>query len=131
MSYTTVNFDGGSNTVVNQQGNTWNYFRIDVPTNTLGWDVRLVNVSTSSAPRLVIRRDLLPSSLTTGPWGTPSIQTNCPTTTQWAAGADWTRRTFAANGVTSEDGRILAMGMGQPLEPGTYYIGVINNIGTN
>jgi len=96
LSVVGANFDGGSITVTNQTANTWRYFRIDVPTNALGWDVRLSDVSTSSLPKLVVRRDILPNSLTTGPWGTPSLFTNWPTTNQWAAGSDWSRRSSSA-----------------------------------
>jgi hypothetical protein len=131
LSVIPVSFDGGSVVITNQTPNTWRYFRVDIPTNILGWDIRLSNVATSALPKLVVRRDILPSSLTTGPWGTPSITTNWPTTNQWGAGLDWTRRSFTADGSILEDGRILAMGMGQPLEPGTYYIGVINSTGPN
>jgi len=130
ISYTDVAFDGGCVVVTNHPANTWRYYQIEVPTNALGWDLRLANVI-SGAPKLVVRRDLLPNALTTTPWGTPSIVTNWPTTNQWAAGSDWTRRTTSADGLVNEDGRILAMGMGQPLEPGTYYVGVINSAGTN
>lgn len=128
-SYTPVEFDGGIATVTNQPAGTWSFFRIHVPTNALGWDVRLINV-TSGLPRLVVRRELLPAALSTTPWSNPSVATNWPPTNSWAAGADWTRRTSSADNSVNEDGRILAMGMGQPLEPGIYYIGVINSSGT-
>jgi hypothetical protein len=130
LNFTPLALDGGSSVVTNQASGTWRYFRVDVPSDTLGWDLRLVNV-TSGFPRIVVRRDILPNSLTTGPWTLPYISTNWPTTNQWAAGADWTKRTFTSDNLTNEDGRILAMGMGQPLEPGRYFIGVINNTGTN
>jgi hypothetical protein len=129
LNYGVVDFDGGSMSVTNQPSGSWQYFRVDVPTNVLGWDVRLANVS-SGLPRMVVRRDLLPNALTTGPWGSPSIATSWPSTNEWAATADWTRRSSSADGTTVEDGRILAMGMGQPLEAGTYYIGVINASGS-
>src|SRR5262249_58557128 len=57
--------------------------------------------------------------------------TTWPSGSQWAAGSDWTRRQFSADGITNEDGRILSMAVGRPLEPGTYYIGVLNSTGTN
>src|SRR5881394_1688637 len=46
-----------------------------------------------------------------------------------AASADWTGYSSAANG-TNESGHVLAMGMGNPLEPGNYYIGVLNGNGS-
>lgn len=42
------------------------------------------------------------------------------------AAEDWTLRELSSTGVEDESGRLLAMGMGQPLEAGTYYIGVYN-----
>jgi len=130
LSYVDVAFDGGSAAVTNHAPNTWRYYKVEVPPGIEGWDVRLANVI-SGSPKLVVRRDTLPAALTTGPWSSPGTVTNWLTTNQWAAGADWTRRTSSANGVTNEDGRILAMGMGQPLEPGTYWIGVYGAAGTN
>ena len=129
-TFATVNFDGEAFVVTNHIANTWRYYRVDVPTNALGWDIRLANVI-AGAPKMVMRRDILPNGLTTGPWSSPGVVANWPTTNQWAPASDWTRRTAAADGVTIEDNRILAMGMGQPLEPGTYYIGVINTAGTS
>ncbi len=92
----------------------------------LGWDVRLVNV-TGGSPRVVVCREKFPVDLT----GTIAINaTNWANGAQWAAAADWTKRPLSADG-TNEDGRILAMGVGRPLEAGTYYIGVLNSTGTN
>ena len=122
-------FDG-SRPVVNQAAGTWRYFRVVVPADAQGWDLRLTDVL-AGLPRLVVRRDLLPSSLSTSGWGTPAVATSWPTGNPWAAGADWTRRTSSADNLINEDGRILAMGMGQPLEPGIYHVGVINSAGTS
>jgi len=128
-TYTVVNFDGGSTVVTNHPANTWRYYRVEVPENASGWDVRLANVN-SGLPKLVVARDALPVNLNTTPWGSPGLTLNWPTTNQWAAVSDWTRRTSSADNLVNEDNRILAMGMGQPLEAGTYYIGVINSAGT-
>lgn len=115
----------------------WEFFRVQItaeeirgsvgPGPVLGWDLRLINV-TSGLPRLVVRREAFPTALNTT---INTSATNWPTGGQWAAGSDWTRRAYTADGATSEDGRILAMGVNRPLEPGTYYIGVINSAGTN
>jgi len=129
-SFIEVAFDGGTSDVVNQSAGTWRYFRVEVPSDAVGWDVRLANV-TAGLPKLVVRRDLLPISLAITGWTTPATATSWPTGNQWAAGADWTRRTSSANNAVNEDGRILAMGMGQPLEAGVYYVGVINSSGAN
>lgn len=127
-TYVPVGFDGGSVVVTNHMANTWRYYRVEVPTNALGWDLRLTSVI-SGLPKLVVARDVLPVALSTAPWSSPGTTTNWPTTNRWAAGADWTRRSSSADGLVVEDNRLLAMGMGQPLEPGTYYLGVINSAG--
>lgn len=123
----TLPFDGEAIAVANQPPQSWRYFRVVVPEETMGWDVRLRDV-TGGLPRLVIRRESLPSNLQTAPWSTPSSQTAWPTNAQWAPGPDWTRRSAsAADAGISEDGRIFACGMGRPLQAGTYYVGVYNN----
>jgi hypothetical protein len=128
-TYSLVDFDGGNLVVTNHQANTWRYYRVEVPPNALGWDVRVTDVI-AGGPKLVVARDQLPTALTTTPWSSPGTLLNWPTTNQWAAGSDWTRRTTSADGTVGEDNRILAVGMGQPLEPGIYYVGVINSVGT-
>ncbi len=125
---TNIDFDGGCLTL-NHPTNSWRYFQVIVPTNALGWDIRLTNV-TGGVPKMVVRRDLLPTSLTAPAWASPGLCTNWPSGNQWAAGADWTRLSLSASG-SNEDGRLLAMGMGQPLEPGTYWVGVTNTSNTN
>jgi hypothetical protein len=120
---TFLSFDGGRYDITNQAHGSWRYFRIDVPKSVEGWDVRLTNVS-AGKPRLIIRRDALPSGLTTTPWSSPGSRTEWGSSNQWAALSDWTRRKYSPNGSIDEDNRILAMGMGKPLEAGSYYIGV-------
>ncbi len=132
-SPTTVSFDGGASVVANQRAGSWNYFRVVVPTNILGWNVRLTNV-TSGLPRLVVCRDLLPDFLVTHArvpdcpacyqWYYQWATTNWPSGYQWAADYDWTARPFPPDGQIYHTGRILAMGVGNPLEPGTYIVGV-------
>lgn len=118
-------FDGGSVAITDHEPNTWRFFYVtNVPTNALGWDVRLTNV-TSGDPRLVIRREALPGSLSTTPWSNPHWSVDWPSNYQWGASYDWTAYPFDANG-TNRYGHILQMGMGQPLTNGNYYIGVYN-----
>ena len=57
--------------VVTNQGNSWRSYAIDVPVDALGWDVRLTNV-TSGNPKMVIRRDVPPTSLITTPGPLPA-----------------------------------------------------------
>ncbi|HMJ88576.1 MAG TPA: hypothetical protein VK530_02110, partial [Candidatus Acidoferrum sp.] len=115
----------------NQVASTWQYFLVNVPSNAFGWDVRLTNV-TSGDPRMSVRRAVLPDSLAT------HIETACcfwyhylagdwPTGYQFGATYDWTGLN-ATNGA-SEYGRIAQFGMGNPLEPGLYYVGVISGSG--
>ena len=106
----------------------WEFFRMSVPADAMGWDLRLANV-TSGNPRLAVRRDELPQDLNSdwpqwpyAPWQS----TNWPSGDAWAAGMDWTTCPYGFAG-GDEQGRILAMGLGNPLEPGEdYYIGVVN-----
>ncbi len=108
----------------------WQFFRAIVPTDALGWDVRISEASFGS-PQLVIRRDLLPDlALSQVRFSPPVTPTNWNSGIQWVAGKDWTDRDISADGGANESGRILSMGMGRPLETGTYYIGVFNS-GTN
>jgi large repetitive protein len=126
---TTLSADGGLWSVTNQNAGSWRYFRVTIPTNAMGWDVRLINVATGGLPRLVIRRESLPSVLSTTPWSSPGSLLAWPTNNQWAPGQDWTKRSFSPDNTVNEDGRVFTAGMGRPLEPGTYYIGVINQSG--
>lgn len=123
---TALAFNNGLATVTGQPAQTWRYFRVTVPDTALGWDMRLVNV-TSGRPQLVIRRDQLPASLGTGPWGTPQYHGSWPSGYQWRAGLDWTYRTYDPTEMVDESGRILPMGMGNPLEAGTYYVGIFGD----
>jgi hypothetical protein len=117
--------------VTNQPSGTWRYFYVTIPTNALGWDVRISDVK-SGDPRLVVRREQLPTSLSTltsggSGWSVYS-STSWPTNYQWGAASDWTGYASAANG-TNESGHIIAAGMNNPLSPGNYYVGVFNGTG--
>lgn len=128
---TPLAFDGGVLHVTNQPSGTWRYFSLVVPSNAAGWDLRITNVL-SGDPRLSVRREQLPSGLSTvqsgsSGWGVSSA-TSWPTGYQWAPGGDWTGYANAADG-TNENGHALAAGMGNPVSPGHYFIGVINSTG--
>jgi hypothetical protein len=120
-----LDFDAGSVAVTDQSPDVWKLFQVVVPPSALGWDLRLTNV-TSGHPRLLIRRDTLFRDLTTSA-GFFSM-TNWPTNTQVAPGMDWTG--LNGPGGSSETGRVFQVGMSNPLEPGTYYVGV-TNVGSN
>jgi len=127
-----VAFDGGTSTISGQPLGTWQYFTINVPTNAFGWDLRLTNV-TSGNPQLVVRRSALPDSLSThvdtGGYWYSYLSTAWPTGYQWAASYDWSGYTYNTRG-SNIYGKMLQMGMGNPLEPGLYDVGVLNNGGT-
>lgn len=125
-------FDGAVVSVTNQPADTWRYFYVTVPTNVLGWDLRLTNV-TSGDPRLVVRREQLPTSISTltdggSGWGVSSASAFLPGY-QWAPGNDWTGLSQDATGA-NENGHLLAAGLGSPLSPGNYYVGVFKGTGT-
>ena len=120
-----LTFDGGISNVVNQT-NVYRYFQIDVPPDALGWDVRVRDVL-AGAPQLIANLETLPLNITTTGWD-PGVDEFWPLGANWIAAKDWTQRSFSADGSVNEDGRILAMGMGLPLEPGRYYVGVRNPV---
>jgi hypothetical protein len=113
-------FDG-CDIAVNNQGTDWRVFAITVPANALGWDLRLLNVS-NGAPRLVIRRDQPPTNYVSS--GVAFSSTTWPSLAQLAPTNDWTFLNEADG--TSNTGRVFQVGMGNPLQPGTYYVGITN-----
>ena len=140
-----VTFNSGTSAVVNQPVGSWKYFKFTVPVGALGWDLRLTNV-TAGNPQMVVTRDVLPTgftktevskTLTAGQYtcGITSPNTsyqyiescnNWPSGASWAAAGDLTGRAYtgAAIAANYEQGRELHFGMGSPLEPGVYYVGV-------
>jgi large repetitive protein len=132
-----MTFDDGAgttNTIVSQPAGKFQYYRIDVPTNAFGWDLRIINV-TGGDPRLVVRRDQLPDNLSTHEasgccsWS-PVFSATWPSGWQVAAGGDWTGYSYDPVTV-NQLGHILAMGKGNWLEAGTYYVGIINPSGSS
>ena len=131
-----LTLDGGVTNVTGQLSDRWEFYRVEILTNTvaLGWDVRVEEAGGGGTPELVVRRDGLPGSFATAfpnPWDRPWLATNWPSGYQWAAGYDWTGYYYNADGTAAKE-RVLTMGLGNPLRPGTYYVGVRNNAtGTN
>ena len=132
VTATPLAFDGGS--VVQgpgQRPGTWRYYSVQVPANPnlLGWDVRITN-AISGKPQLVIRRDSAPGDLGTHtgagyPWYA-YYSTTWPSDFQWGASLDWTGYQYDGDG-TNRYGQVLQMGIGNPLEPGNYIIGVFQS----
>ncbi len=126
----TIAFDAGAGTsmaVTNQPPGKWKYFRIDVPTNTFGWDLRLIN-ATNGNPLFCVRRDQLPDAITTS--FSPQSSPTWPSGERWAGQADWTGYLNAPDGSPAHSPAI-ACGMGNPLQAGTYYVGVIDPTGSS
>lgn len=121
-----LDFNLGLMTVTNQPAAGWEYFRVTVPTNCLGWDLRFTNI-TQGDPRMVVCRERIPANLTTrnatgGSW-TPFTSTNWPAGFQLAPDKDWTGHSQSATGA-NQAGQVLMVPAGNPLEPGVYIIGV-------
>ena len=124
-----LDFDGGNQTVNGQISNSWRFFRVVVPEGVFGWDVRLRDV-TAGTPQIVVCRDAMPDSIWSGPaygsgWS-PAHQNAWPSGWEVTSVTDLTQRPQDPGGVDARY-RHITMGMGHPLEPGTYFIGVLNN----
>ena len=61
---------------------------------------------------------------------TPQYSATWPSGYQWGANYDWTSDYYDNNGVYRY-GQVLEMGMGNPLQAGTYFVGVISSTGVN
>jgi hypothetical protein len=120
-----VAFGGGTADVAGQIPATWRFFRIEVPSGPVGWDLRLRDVG-SGSPRMVVRRDALPNGLLPFPGWAPGDQSTWPSGWQWAEAFDLTDRSQDPGSIDVRF-RHLTCGMGRPLEPGTYYVGVLND----
>ncbi len=126
-----IAFNGGTAVVEAQATQTWRYFRVDVPADALGWDLRIRNIQ-SGRPRLVVRRDELPSTISTNPSCCPNLanQDRWDSGWQWAPAGEYTQRNYAfydpsgGGGGADESGRALVAGLGAPLQAGSYVIGV-------
>lgn len=127
----TLPIAGGTVDITNHASGTWKFFQVTIPSGIAGWDIRLKNLSGGN-PSMVVRRNLLPSSVGTTDGGSsgwnPSAGSTWPTGYQWAADKDWTGRTYDSTAAKkhSVNDRIVAA-MGRPLEPGTYFIGIQND----
>src|SRR4030095_10364303 len=96
----------------------------DVPAGTEGWDIRMRDL-TGPVPTMLVRRDFVtgpPNEVTRG-WQYWTF-TNWPSAYQATAGTDWTG--YSSNGAGPVLAPRLVTGTGRPLEPGRYYVGVIN-----
>ncbi|QJE95286.1 InlB B-repeat-containing protein [Luteolibacter luteus] len=128
-------FNAGNAAVTNQAATSWRYFQVTVPEGIMGWDLRLTNI-VSGNPKMVVRRDQLPFNTSTNngassSWG-PSGETTWPSGYQWAGGVDWTGRTFNTSTTPRRAiGDRLVAAANRPLVPGTYFVGVYNESGSD
>ncbi|MDF7800674.1 BACON domain-containing protein [Pontiellaceae bacterium B1224] len=129
---TDVVFDGGGESGVALPPSTWKYYTIEVPEqvggqDVVGWELRTSEWS-GTRPTMYIRRDELPSTSGVPGWYYPWSYTTWPSGFQWGtSNGDWSQRTYSSDGSVTYPKYLLSMGMGAPLEPGTYYIGFYNN----
>ncbi len=122
VEFAPLDFDGGIQQVTNQEATAWRFFRVEAPADCLGWDLRLTNVAGGRA-QLYMRRDLLPDVLDAP--GLNLNQTNWPSGFQYSVSKEWASYAAWPDG-TLRYGQVFGVGMGYPLEPGTYYVGVHN-----
>jgi large repetitive protein len=121
---TPLAFNNGSTSVTAQPPREWRYFRIDVPANALGWDVRLKNLS-GGYPTMIVRRDLLPDL------GVGDFCVYCGG--DWPSGgqlrapfSDWTERARDTD-LSDYSRKAMVMGRSNILSSGTYFVGVYND----
>ncbi len=103
---------------------SFDWYRIEVPATAIGWDLRLVNVTGGGLPKMVIRRDARPVN------NSGSLADNAsswPSGGQWVVGADFTDNDTEADNSELVSGRFFTVGMGAPLEAGTYFVGIYNS----
>lgn len=117
-----VSPDGNESTVTGLQPAAWQFFRFDLQDGILGWQSRLLEVSSGGAPRLVIRRAALPAR----PIGSPVNVAN------FANGVAISSNTDFFPTETSQSRRAVILPNGDPLvtdptTPITYYAGIYND----
>jgi len=123
--------NGGTVAVTNHASAAWKYFQVTVPAGIAGWDLRLKDI-TGGDPQMVLRRDLIPAAVGTSNgassgWDS-SASSTWPSGYQWGGGKDWTDRLYDSTATAKRDmNDRIVMAMGRPLEPGTYFLGILNS----
>lgn len=124
-----IGFENDELTTSSQQTTDWEFFEVSVPegSGVLGWDLRLIDINQGAAPRMVVAKNVLPKRLASededGRSISPGKESEWQNGWSWLANQTWSRRSRNPDGSTV-GGKILSMGMGSPLVPGKYYIGV-------
>ncbi len=120
-------FDGMETAVTDQIEGEWRYFRINVPEDAalLGWHVDITGVEGETTAKISVRRDRLPPAPT-------SAGTVAPHQDTWPSGAGWSQTDDFTAQMRNHDGVdatgrqfLAAKGPKRPLQPGTYYVGVL------
>lgn len=134
-----IPMDAFTNSTVSLEPNSWHFYHVDVPAQTngedvVGWELRMTSWS-SERPYMAIRRDQLPEGTSTinafgNGWYYPRSSSTWPSGYQWVnRNSDWSGYYYDPGGQIYPQ-PILSMGMGAPLEPGSYYVGFYNNSST-
>ncbi len=129
-----VNFDGcrqHDQRYHKPAGGKISVFHFTVPANALVWICGSFAAIRNDNPYLYVCRDQLPTVVSPANvnyyyW---YYQSTWPSGYQVQAGYDWTGEYYDNNGVYRY-GQVLEMGMGNALQPGTYYVGVMSSSGT-
>ena len=131
--------DGFTDTVQDLGPQEWTFYRVDVPEQidgeaVHGWELRVTDWSGDEPPAMVVRRDELPENLNDQVGTSGGL-------TSWASGRhmvasgnlrrDWTGRPYSADGAQEHEQILMSIPMGQPLQPGEYYVGFRNRLSGN
>jgi large repetitive protein len=117
-------FNNFSTNVSGLRPGKWGYFRIDVPANALGWDLRITDYA-GGVPGFSVQRDTVPDSPATGvtlrdrAWPSTGY---LPATDNWPAFYNYADGRHAY-------GQTLGVTRNNPLEPGTYYVAIRDDSG--
>ncbi len=128
---TEIMLDGHTNATRSLEPKSYHFYRVIVPEQlngkeVLGWELRMTSWA-NERPYMLIRSDQLPEGTTTTPHWYPWQQS------EWLSGKQWANRDHDWTGYRDAPGGqnypqpLLSMGMGAPLQPGSYFIAFYNN----
>lgn len=130
----TAELDGFEENVVAHPPGEWAYYRVEVPDDEslLGWEIRLKEWQGNDPrqrPTVAVRRGYPPTVTSNDGWGFgthvgPGISAGWSDEATAAKNeGGWTGLPNAADGSQEDEAYRYTFSMGQPLQPGTYYIG--------
>ena len=125
---TLLDFNQGAIAVADQGNDAYQYFRVDVPQDAEGWELRVKDIVTNDDFGDVyfeVRRGSIPGAPGSTSCEAPSInsQSGFPEGCVVNGMSDWAGAEFNDGG---DVGRQLVLGMGKALEAGVYFIRVSN-----